>query len=79
MGSSWQNFSKAVPPERGAFPLDFTGECNQLVKKYLDCLQNNKNDGVVCKPLSMEYFKCRMDNGLLEKQDLKSLGFREEK
>jgi cytochrome c oxidase assembly protein subunit 19 len=77
MGSSWQNFSKAVPPERGAFPLDFTGKCNALVQEYLSCLKSHNNNSVLCKPVAKKYFECRMDQGLLEKQEMKSLGFRD--
>ncbi len=78
MGSSWQNFSSATPPERGSFPLDFNGECKEFVQAYLQCLRNNKNDAIICKPLSKNYLKCRMDKGLMEKEEFIKLGFRDE-
>jgi cytochrome c oxidase assembly protein subunit 19 len=79
MGSSWQNFSTPTPPERGSFPLDFYGECNEFVRAYMNCLKSNKNDAMICKPLSKKYLQCRMDKGLMEKEDLRKLGFRDEK
>ncbi|KAI8896946.1 hypothetical protein BC833DRAFT_515721, partial [Globomyces pollinis-pini] len=72
---SWQNFSKAVSPERGSFPLDFNQKCDSKVKEYLACLKQNKNNNAVCKPLAKLYLQCRMDNGLMEKEDMKDLGF----
>jgi cytochrome c oxidase assembly protein subunit 19 len=77
MGSSWQNFSSITPPERGAFPLDFYGQCNNLVKEYLECLQENKQDANKCKPAAKKYFQCRMQKGLMEKEEFIHLGFRE--
>jgi cytochrome c oxidase assembly protein subunit 19 len=77
MGSSWQNFSNPIPPERGSFPLDFNGTCNQEVKEYLQCLRANKNQYQACIELSKKYLKCRMNNGLMEKEDFISLGFKE--
>lgn len=75
-GSSWQQFSNAVPPERGAFPLDFAGLCNQHVKAYIKCLRDSGAKASACNELSKLYLQCRMKNNLMEKEDLKDLGFK---
>lgn len=74
MGSSWQQFSNATPPERGSFPLDFTGICNQHVKEYLKCLKVNKSQASNCRDLLKVYLDCRMKNNLMDKEDFTSLG-----
>ena len=78
MGSSWQQFSNATPPERGSFPLDFTGICNQNVKEYLKCLKVNKSRAITCRTLLKEYLDCRMKNNLMDKEDFISLGLEAE-
>ncbi|KAL1924553.1 uncharacterized protein VTP21DRAFT_4207 [Calcarisporiella thermophila] len=67
-----------APPDRGSFPLDHDGECKELVKKYLLCLRQNKNDNGVCRELSRAYLECRMERGLMEKDDWVNLGFGQE-
>ncbi|KAI8825688.1 uncharacterized protein EV422DRAFT_136968 [Fimicolochytrium jonesii] len=78
MGSSWQRFSRAEAPERGAFPLDLNGECQDFVKIYMACLKEAKGNNGRCKPLAREYLKCRMDHGLMNKEDFRNLGFHED-
>ncbi|KAI9102827.1 hypothetical protein DFS34DRAFT_577374 [Phlyctochytrium arcticum] len=78
MGSSWQRFSRPDPPERGAFPLDLNGDCQDLVKEYLKCVKSAKGDNPKCKPLAKAYLKCRMDHGLMTRDAFENLGFREE-
>ena len=79
MGSSWQQFSNAVPPERGSFPLDFTGICKGHTEEYLKCLKSNKNEAKNCRNLIKLYLDCRMKNNLMEKEDFESLGFADSK
>ncbi|VTZ67622.1 cytochrome c oxidase assembly protein COX19, putative [Plasmodium chabaudi chabaudi] len=64
-------------PDRGSFPLDHSNECTSIKNNYLKCLKEHKNDHISCKKYSKEYFICRIDNNLLEKQDLSNLGFYE--
>jgi hypothetical protein len=77
IGSSWQNFSNSTPPERGSFPLDYKGVCNEFVQAYISCLKKNNKDANICKPLSRKYLSCRMANGLMDKEAFSSLGFQE--
>ncbi|KAI8908500.1 hypothetical protein EDD86DRAFT_173696, partial [Gorgonomyces haynaldii] len=73
---SWQTFSQAVPPERGAFPLDLDGKCKPIVKEYLECLQRDKNFAKDCRSISKRYLECRrMNNRLMEQDDFKNIGF----
>lgn len=76
MGSSWQSFSSATPPDRGAFPMDIEEKCTPFVKKYLVCLKENKGDSRICRELSKAYLQCRMDNKLMEQDQLSNLGFK---
>lgn len=85
MGSSWQQFSNATAPERGiisinvgAFPMDFKGVCDEHVKAYIKCLKSNKNQAFVCKAISKEYLKCRMDHKLMDRESFADLGFQED-
>ncbi|SOV16157.1 cytochrome c oxidase assembly protein COX19, putative [Plasmodium gaboni] len=62
-------------PDRGSFLLDHNNECTSMKEKYLKCLKENNNDHICCRDHSKEYFICRMDNNLLERQSLNDLGF----
>ncbi|KHN88110.1 Cytochrome c oxidase assembly protein COX19 [Toxocara canis] len=42
---------------------------------YMICLHENKNLSDRCRHLAKSYLKCRMDNGLMAKDDWASLGF----
>nr|KAJ3422641.1 Cytochrome c oxidase assembly protein cox19 [Polyrhizophydium stewartii] len=75
---SWQVFSKATPPERGAFPLDLHGECADIVKQYLACMRSQKGQAVGCRDLTQRYLACRMDKGLMERDSFDNLGFSKE-
>lgn len=79
IGSSWQNFSNSTPPERGSFPLDYKGVCNEFVKDYISCLKKRNKNANLCKDLSKKYLSCRMENGLMDKEAFSSLGFKEER
>ncbi|KAJ9049480.1 Cytochrome c oxidase assembly protein cox19 [Entomophthora muscae] len=73
---TFDNF-RPVPPEKGSFPLDHEGECQELMKVYLSCLQNNKSESLSCRHLSKEYLKCRMERGLMAPDEFKNLGFQD--
>ncbi|PWN46780.1 hypothetical protein IE53DRAFT_350229 [Violaceomyces palustris] len=66
-----------LPPERGSFPLDHEGECKVAMMEYLKCMKENKSDNGKCRHLSKSYLECRMDKGLMERDEMKNLGFQE--
>lgn len=65
---------KTLPPEKGVFPLDHEGECKAKMTVFLQCLKDNKGDHFPCKSDSKTYLQCRMDVGLMNKEDLNTLG-----
>ena len=66
-----------VPPEKGVFPLDHFGECKQEMKAYMDCLRSHGSESGRCRELAKAYLVCRMERGLMAKQDLSELGFKQ--
>ncbi|KZS96182.1 hypothetical protein SISNIDRAFT_408166 [Sistotremastrum niveocremeum HHB9708] len=62
------------PPDRGAFPLDHEGECKDQMMRYLSCLKLNSNSSTPCRVESKTYLDCRMNKGLMQKEDWKNLG-----
>ncbi|KAF9172907.1 Cytochrome c oxidase assembly protein cox19 [Mortierella sp. AD011] len=74
---SFTTFS-ANPPDRGSFPLDHDGECSLFMKDYLACLKANQSNNGKCRDLSKRYLNCRMDKGLMSRDDFKNLGFQDE-
>ncbi|RUP45863.1 putative cytochrome c oxidase assembly protein Cox19 [Jimgerdemannia flammicorona] len=65
------------PPALGSFPLDHLGECTHFMKKFLQCLKDNKGDNGACRHMSKSYLLCRMDKGLMAPDDLRNLGFKD--
>ncbi|CAO3676221.1 unnamed protein product [Rhizopus stolonifer] len=53
----------------------FLGECKSYIKDYIKCLKENKNNNGLCRQFSKAYLQCRMDNGLMDKDDMNNLGF----
>ncbi|KAG0016901.1 Cytochrome c oxidase assembly protein cox19 [Entomortierella chlamydospora] len=74
---SFTTFS-ANPPDRGSFPLDHDGECSLFMKDYLACLKANQSNNGKCRDLSKRYLNCRMDKGLMTRDDFRNLGFQDE-
>lgn len=66
------------PPEKGSFPLDHYGECKSAMKDFLACMREHSNSHIECKKLSASYLQCRMDKGLMQREELEKLGFHEE-
>lgn len=66
------------PPQRGIFPLDHMAQCKTQMQHYVDCLQENKDMHHKCRDLSRNYLECRMNNGLMAKENLDQLGFSED-
>ncbi|KAL6051645.1 Cytochrome c oxidase assembly protein cox19 [Balamuthia mandrillaris] len=67
-----------VRPDKGSFPLDRSGECSELVRTYYKCLHSNDFNSDRCRKEAKVYLQCRMDNGLMKKEDLSLLGFAED-
>lgn len=70
--------SKPTPPERGSFPLDHDAECKYLIKTYLLCLKKQATPGTnaeACRVLARGYLDCRMEKGLMARDEWRNLGF----
>lgn len=65
---------KPTPPDRGSFPLDHYGECRAMMTAYMKCLKENSSNSTPCRGLSREYLDCRMQKGLMERDDWSNLG-----
>ncbi|KAK9356016.1 cytochrome c oxidase assembly protein cox19 [Lipomyces doorenjongii] len=73
---------KPTPPDRGSFPLDHDGECKIQMQIYLDCLRSSRSRERVpadCRLLAKEYLNCRMDRGLMLKDNWVNLGLPDDK
>lgn len=67
--------ARLAPPDRGSFPLDHEGECKKFMTDYLACLKTSRGDNQPCRLHSKRYLACRMDRGLMEKDDWSNLGY----
>ncbi|KJA26110.1 hypothetical protein HYPSUDRAFT_64321 [Hypholoma sublateritium FD-334 SS-4] len=65
---------KVSAPDRGSFPLDHYGECKSKMQLYMSCLKQNGSESSPCRILSKDYLDCRMNKGLMEKDEWKNLG-----
>jgi cytochrome c oxidase assembly protein subunit 19 len=68
---------KPSPPERGSFPLDHDAECKYIISSYLRCLRRQNPPGKnneECRLLAKEYLGCRMEKGLMLKDEWGNLG-----
>lgn len=68
---------KPSPPERGSFPLDHDAECKHFISSYLRCLKSQNTPGenhADCRILAKDYLNCRMEKGLMAKDEWKNLG-----
>ncbi|KAK9465306.1 hypothetical protein V1512DRAFT_266416 [Lipomyces arxii] len=69
---------RPTPPDRGSFPLDHDGECKTSMQVYLQCLKSSQAGSsrvpLQCRVLAKEYLDCRMQNGLMRKDDWVNLG-----
>ncbi len=68
---------KPSPPERGSFPLDHDAECKHIISSYLRCLRRQNPPGrnnEECRLLAKEYLGCRMEKGLMAKDEWSNLG-----
>ncbi|KAK5051424.1 Cytochrome c oxidase assembly protein cox19 [Exophiala bonariae] len=68
---------KPSPPERGSFPLDHDAECKYIISSYLRCLRRQNPPGRntdECRLFAKEYLNCRMEKGLMAKDEWGNLG-----
>ncbi|THV06051.1 hypothetical protein K435DRAFT_712052 [Dendrothele bispora CBS 962.96] len=65
---------KVTPPDRGSFPLDHYAECKEQMTIYMNCLRENSSTSSACRDLSKQYLDCRMQKGLMEKDEWRNLG-----
>ncbi|KAK7468669.1 Cytochrome c oxidase assembly protein cox19 [Stygiomarasmius scandens] len=65
---------KVTPPDRGSFPLDHYAECKNQMMVYMNCLRENSNTSTACRDLSKQYLDCRMQKGLMDKDEWRNLG-----
>ncbi|KAK9480249.1 hypothetical protein V1514DRAFT_325873, partial [Lipomyces japonicus] len=73
---------RPTPPDRGSFPLDHDGECTVFMTRYMDCIKQTRGKERLnedCRILARDYLKCRMDTGLMAKDDWVNLGLPNEK
>ncbi|CAN6674654.1 cytochrome c oxidase assembly protein Cox19p [Trichomonascus vanleenenianus] len=74
-GSVW----RPTPPLRGSFPLDHDHDCSEIMQDYLNCLKYVKGQNSHgCRLVAKNYLKCRMDNGLMDKDEWRNLGLPED-
>ncbi|OMJ80069.1 hypothetical protein SteCoe_19759 [Stentor coeruleus] len=62
-------------PDKGSFPLDHFQECEILAEKYRLCLAASSGIPKKCKDEAKNYLECRMNKGLMAKQNMEELGF----
>lgn len=65
-------------PDKGSFPLDREGVCKKSLTDYLTCLARNNHKTEPCREQVKEYLQCRMDNGLMDREELSKLGFKDD-
>ncbi|KAJ3567156.1 hypothetical protein NP233_g6555 [Leucocoprinus birnbaumii] len=65
---------KPTAPDRGSFPLDHYGECKVMMTAYMKCLKENESNSTPCRALSRDYLDCRMQKGLMERDEWSNLG-----
>ncbi|KAE9555171.1 hypothetical protein FO519_001595 [Halicephalobus sp. NKZ332] len=73
-----QRVNTVNAPLKGSFPLDHDHACKLEMLKYMICLKEHKSRNEECRENARIYFKCRMDNGLMDKDSWPRLGFKDE-
>lgn len=63
------------PPDKGSFPIDHENACKASMIDFLKCLRENSLRSDKCREASKKYLQCRMDEGLMAKEDWQNLGF----
>lgn len=57
--------------------IDHEGKCREQMLKYMVCVSKNEHDNSKCRLEAKDYLSCRMNNNLMEKQDLDSFGYQD--
>ena len=70
-----QKMFTPTPPDKGSFPLDHDDECRAFVLDFMQCLRKNDNENSRCREQSKAYLECRMQKGLMAKEDWGKLGY----
>lgn len=65
------------PPDKGSFPLDHENECKIPMIAYFKCLSSNNFLNEPCREASKEYLECRMEKGLMAREDWEVLGYKD--
>lgn len=79
-GGSPGNYSARltkIPPDKGSFPIDHENTCKDQMVQFMKCLRDQKFDNDKCRDLSKDYLECRMQHGLMARDDWKNLGYKE--
>uniref|UniRef100_A0AC34QZ92 CHCH domain-containing protein n=1 Tax=Panagrolaimus sp. JU765 TaxID=591449 RepID=A0AC34QZ92_9BILA len=64
------------PPLKGSFPLDHDQQCKLEMLKYMICLKEHRSRNEQCRDKAKDYFQCRMNSGLMDKDDFSKLGYK---
>jgi len=73
-GASANRQVSARAPEKGSFPLDHFNECRAQMTAYMKCMKEKGSDHAACREFTKDYLNCRMDNGLMAREDLEKFG-----
>jgi len=73
----FQTTFKPVPPAKGSFPLDRSGECKHLKQAFMKCLRKNGFDNSLCREESKNYLVCRMEKNLMQQETMSQLGYKD--
>jgi cytochrome c oxidase assembly protein subunit 19 len=63
----------ATPPEKGSFPIDHEGVCKDAALAFHRCLREASGVATACRTSVRAYLLCRMDHGLMTREDLARL------
>ncbi|KAI6183768.1 hypothetical protein M3Y97_00524300 [Aphelenchoides bicaudatus] len=67
-----------TPPLKGSFPLDHDSECRSEMFEYMKCINEKRGQNQPCRYLAKLYLACRMDKGLMERDEWERLGFKDD-
>uniref|UniRef100_A0A0K0FPP1 Cytochrome c oxidase assembly protein COX19 (inferred by orthology to a human protein) n=1 Tax=Strongyloides venezuelensis TaxID=75913 RepID=A0A0K0FPP1_STRVS len=73
----FRRIDKVSQPLKGSFPLDYEGNCKLEMLNYMMCLKRNKCKNSECRNEAKSYFACRMDKGLMDKDEWQTLGYKD--
>lgn len=74
----FRRIQKVTPPLKGSFPLDHDSECRSEMFEYMKCINEKKGLNEKCRQFAKAYLGCRMDKGLMERDEWERLGFKDD-